>query len=81
MVAELPDLLITDLKKPGLSGVELIKILRAHERTRSVPIWVISAGAEGYEAFLLEAGADMVMHKPFDLADLVRRVNQLFLKG
>ena len=79
-VAEPPDLFITDVMKPGINGMELIKMLRAHERTRSVPIWVITGTADVLGAALLEVGADVVMQKPIELADLLHRANQLILK-
>jgi signal transduction histidine kinase/DNA-binding response OmpR family regulator len=69
------DLVLTDVMMPRLDGFGLIAALRADERTRDVPIVVLSARA-GEEASLegLAAGADDYLVKPFSARDLVARV-------
>jgi DNA-binding response OmpR family regulator/anti-sigma regulatory factor (Ser/Thr protein kinase) len=69
------DLVLTDIMMPRLDGFGLIKALRADERTRDVPIVVLSARA-GEEASVegLSAGADDYLVKPFSMRDLVARV-------
>src|SRR5262245_13288693 len=42
----LPDLILLDLMLPGLDGTDIIRELRAGERTRDIPIIIISAKAE-----------------------------------
>ncbi|MEV6851113.1 SpoIIE family protein phosphatase [Actinoplanes sp. NPDC051411] len=69
------DLVLTDVMMPRLDGFGLISALRADERTRDVPIVVLSARA-GEEASVegLAAGADDYLVKPFSARDLVARV-------
>nr|WP_296073063.1 SpoIIE family protein phosphatase [uncultured Actinoplanes sp.] len=69
------DLVLTDVMMPRLDGFGLITALRADERTRDVPIVVLSARA-GEEASIegLTAGADDYLVKPFSARDLVARV-------
>ncbi len=70
-----PDLVLSDVMMPGLDGAELLRALRADERTRSIPMILISARA-GEEATIegWEAGADDYLVKPFSARELVARV-------
>jgi signal transduction histidine kinase/CheY-like chemotaxis protein len=69
------DLVLTDVMMPRLDGFGLIKALRADERTRDVPIVVLSARAgEESSAEGLSAGADDYLVKPFSARDLLARV-------
>ncbi|MEU8813989.1 SpoIIE family protein phosphatase [Actinoplanes sp. NPDC048796] len=69
------DLVLTDVMMPRLDGFGLIAALRDDERTRDVPIVVLSARA-GEESSVegLAAGADDYLVKPFSARDLVARV-------
>ncbi|GAA2544412.1 hypothetical protein GCM10010435_11190 [Winogradskya consettensis] len=69
------DLVLTDVMMPRLDGFALIKALRADERTRDLPILVLSARA-GEESSVegLDAGADDYLVKPFSARDLTARV-------
>ncbi|MFF5080964.1 SpoIIE family protein phosphatase [Actinoplanes sp. NPDC000266] len=69
------DLVLTDVMMPRLDGFGLIAALREDERTRDVPIVVLSARA-GEEASVegLSAGADDYLVKPFSARDLTARV-------
>jgi signal transduction histidine kinase/DNA-binding response OmpR family regulator/anti-sigma regulatory factor (Ser/Thr protein kinase) len=73
--AEPFDLVLTDVMMPRLDGFGLITALREGERTRDVPIVVLSARA-GEEASVegLAAGADDYLVKPFSARDLTARV-------
>ncbi|MEV6298697.1 SpoIIE family protein phosphatase [Actinoplanes sp. NPDC051861] len=69
------DLVLTDVMMPRLDGFGLIAALRGDERTRDVPIVVLSARA-GEEAAVegLSAGADDYLIKPFSARELIARV-------
>jgi CheY-like chemotaxis protein len=69
--AERPDLVLTDLMMPVMSGVELCQRLRADERTRQVPIVVMTAAGRGQSD---AARADAYVAKPFDLDVLLELV-------
>ncbi len=70
-----PDLVISDVMMPRLSGLQLVTALRSDLRTADVPVLLLSARA-GQEAAIegLEAGADDYLVKPFSAAELLARV-------
>ena len=73
--AELPDLILLDWMLPGASGITLAKKLRADERTRQVPVIMLTAkGAENDKIEGLEAGADDYLTKPFSPKELMARI-------
>jgi PAS domain S-box-containing protein len=73
---EPPDLVLTDVMMPGLDGFGLLRELRAHERTKTLPIILLSARA-GEESRVegLDAGADDYIVKPFTGRELLARVD------
>jgi light-regulated signal transduction histidine kinase (bacteriophytochrome) len=72
---QLPDLVLSDVMMPGLDGFGLVRELRTDERTRTIPVILLSARA-GEEAALegLDAGADDYLVKPFSARELSARV-------
>ena len=73
--AELPDLILLDWMLPGASGITLAKKLRGDERTRQVPVIMLTAkGAEQDKVEGLEAGADDYITKPFSPKELMARI-------
>jgi len=71
----LPDLLLIDWMLPGMSGVSLARQLRLSERTRQVPMIMLTArAAESDKVLGLEAGADDYVTKPFSPKELVARI-------
>ena len=71
-----PDLVIVDLRLPGMSGVEICKQLRA--AGVKTPIIVLSAvGEEVDKVLLLEIGADDYVVKPFGARELLARIRAL----
>ncbi|CAM4285217.1 phosphate regulon transcriptional regulator PhoB [Kerstersia similis] len=73
--AELPDLILLDWMLPGASGLSMARTLRADERTRSVPIIMLTAkGSEQDKVDGLEAGADDYITKPFSPKELMARI-------
>ncbi|MFL6449763.1 MAG: ATP-binding protein [Bryobacteraceae bacterium] len=75
-MADPPDLVLTDVMMPGLDGFSLLRELRAHERTKTLPIILLSARA-GEESRIegLDAGADDYIAKPFTARELSARVD------
>jgi two-component system, OmpR family, KDP operon response regulator KdpE len=68
----LPDLIITDLSMPGISGVDLCRTVRKRSQT---PIIVLSVrGEEKSKIEALDAGADDYVTKPFSVNELLARV-------
>jgi two-component system, OmpR family, phosphate regulon response regulator PhoB len=71
----LPDLLLIDWMLPGMSGVSLARQLREEERTRQIPIILLTArSAESDKIAGLEAGADDYVTKPFSPRELLARI-------
>ena len=71
----LPDLILLDWMLPGMSGVDFARRLRADERTREVPIIMLTARTEERDKVLgLETGADDYITKPFSPRELVARI-------
>jgi signal transduction histidine kinase/DNA-binding response OmpR family regulator len=70
-----PDLVLSDVMMPRLDGFGLLKALRADERTRRLPVILLSARA-GEESAIggLDAGADDYLVKPFSARELLARV-------
>jgi PAS domain S-box-containing protein len=75
-LANVPDLVLTDVMMPGLDGFELLTALRAERRTALVPVVMLSARA-GEEASIagMAAGADDYLAKPFSASELFARVH------
>jgi len=71
----LPDLLLIDWMLPGMSGVSLARQLRQEERTRGIPIILLTARSEEADKIAgLEAGADDYVTKPFSPRELLARI-------
>ena len=72
------DVIICDLMLPGISGLDHIERLRSDDRTRRVPILMIS----GHTNYAMDgraktAGANMFLNKPFTISQLRTAVNTL----
>jgi two-component system phosphate regulon response regulator PhoB len=74
----LPDLIILDLMLPTLSGEQVCRELRAGERTRDIPIIMLSAKAEETDQVVgFSLGADDYVTKPFSIKVLQQRIKAL----
>jgi two-component system phosphate regulon response regulator PhoB len=75
---QVPDLVILDLMLPGLDGLEVCRALRAGERTRAVPILMLTAKAEETDQVVgFTMGADDYVTKPFSVKVLMQRIKAL----
>ena len=78
MKEQLPNLVILDWMLPGKSGVQFAKELRANERTRGLPILMLTAKSEEADKVMgLDSGADDYVTKPFSPKELIARVRAL----
>lgn len=73
------DLLILDLMLPDIGGIEICKELRAAEKTRFLPIIILTAKGDEVDKVLgLELGADDYIVKPFSPRELIARIKAIF---
>lgn len=78
MNAELPDVVLLDWMLPGESGASLARYWRQHERTRLVPIIMLTAKSDEADKVQgLDAGADDYITKPFSTKELLARIRAL----
>jgi two-component system cell cycle response regulator DivK len=73
-----PDLVITDIQLPHISGIELMQQLRADEELKEVPIMAVTAyAAVGDDERIRAAGAEAYVTKPISVARFVQEVDAL----
>jgi two-component system phosphate regulon response regulator PhoB len=77
-----PDLAVIDWMLPGLSGIELIRRLRARPETKQLPIIMLTARGEEFERVRgLATGADDYIVKPFSVPELLARIQALLRRA
>ena len=77
----LPDVVLLDWMLPGMSGIQYAQRLRADERTRDLPIIMLTARSEEHDKVAgLDAGANDYLTKPFHLDELAARIRSLTLR-
>ena len=79
--SERPDLIISDIMMPNVSGIELVQTLKADDATSGIPIILLSAKAQTADIRAgMEAGADDYVTKPFEPLELVEHVQALLAR-
>jgi two-component system phosphate regulon response regulator PhoB len=74
----LPDLVLVDWMLPGASGLELVRRFRNQDRTRQLPIILLTARADEADKLTgLDMGADDYITKPFSVKELNARIKAL----
>ena len=72
---EKPDLVLLDLMMPGISGLELCKLIRGQAPLAKLPIIMLTAKTDPTDKVLgLEMGADDYITKPFHMSELIARI-------
>lgn len=72
----IPDIIVSDVMMPGISGFELLKTLKKTEITTHIPIILLTARSDSASKIRgLEAQADDYLSKPFDAKELLLRLN------
>ncbi len=73
-----PDLVLLDVMMPGIDGFEVCKRLKTDEKTKMIPVVMVTALREKeYRIKALEAGVDDFLTKPVDRTELMVRVKSL----
>ncbi|MGH9768809.1 MAG: response regulator [Blastocatellia bacterium] len=75
-----PDLLITDIQTPSMSGIDLIRRVRSQEKWANLPIIAVSAFSRDQLAHAAMQGATRVLRKPFEPNRLLSAVFELTRK-
>lgn len=75
---ELPQLVILDLKLPKISGLEVLQRIRADERTRVLPVVILTASVEDQDVINgYSLGANAYVQKPVDFDEFSEAVKKL----
>lgn len=78
----MPDLVVLDLMLPDMSGTDVCRNLRADERTRAMPVVMLTAKGEEIDRVVgFEVGADDYVIKPFSVRELVLRVQAVLRRS
>lgn len=76
--SEHPDMMITDLQMPNLTGLEVCRRLRQDEATRHIPVLMLTArGFELEPQEMSSAGIVDVLSKPFSPREVLRKVQEV----
>lgn len=71
-----PDLVLLDIMLPDKDGIEILKELRTDKKTENLPVIFLTAKSDRLDAVKgLDSGADDYIKKPFDILELVSRIN------
>jgi two-component system, OmpR family, phosphate regulon response regulator PhoB len=75
---ERPDLILLDWMLPGISGIEVCRLLRSRPETRDIPVIMLTArGEENERVRGLATGADDYIVKPFSVPELLARIKSI----
>ena len=80
-VAVRPDLLILDVRLPGLSGIDVFDLIRGSAPCGEVPVLFLTAAPDRAQQAFAHCGIRDVMPKPFAAEALVERVDALLARG
>ena len=82
MRRRLPRLILLDQMLPGISGGELLKQIRGDQRTRNIPVIMLTArDSELDKVRSLDAGADDYVVKPFGIMELLSRIRAVLRRS
>ncbi len=74
----LPKVVLLDINMPVMNGFDVLQAFRAHERTQSLPIVILTSSKEEQDIAKGYAyGANSYIHKPVDFANFTEAIKQL----
>lgn len=73
---EKPDLVILDIKMPKMDGYSTLRALREKEKTKSIPVIILTAHPKMKDLFEVEQISDYVV-KPFDVQNLLSKASRI----
>jgi len=75
---EIPEVILLDLKLPKVDGLEVLRRIRADERTRLLPVVVLTSSKEEQDLIKsYKLGANSYVRKPVDFSQFVEAIRQL----
>ncbi|HKV12624.1 MAG TPA: response regulator [Thermoanaerobaculia bacterium] len=78
ILADPPDIILLDLRLPGMDGPTLVRQLKASAQTQRIPVVAVTAFPDLYRRDdLLAAGCDAYILKPIDTRELPKRLEDL----
>lgn len=73
-----PTVVLLDIGLPKLTGLEVLTIIRNHERTKHVPVVILTSSDEDHDRFRsYESGANSFVRKPLDFGEFAQTVANL----
>jgi CheY-like chemotaxis protein len=73
-----PSLILMDIRLPGIDGIEALRLLRAEQATRGIPIMAMTASVMTADRQkITDAGFDAFQSKPLKVSDFVAAVERL----
>ena len=77
VMAAPPDLILLDVRMPGMSGYEVTRRIRQTEARSHIPILLITADEQASEEIGEQAGANGLIRKPFEMDELIASIQSL----
>jgi two-component system phosphate regulon response regulator PhoB len=74
---DLPDLIILDVMMPQADGYTVYSRLQANDRTRGMPVMILTAKGKTFDLFEDAAGVAAFMEKPFDPKALRQKIQEI----
>ncbi len=79
---EIPDLILTDVRMPKMSGYEACQRIKADPTTKHIPVVFLTARGQEQEVQAgIAAGGDEYLLKPFEQAQLIKKVTDILAKA
>lgn len=82
VVALKPDLVILDVVMPGISGLEVCRLIKAKPNLKKIRVLMLSALSRDVDRKMItDSGADGYLRKPFSVQDLLSKIDGLNSQG
>lgn len=82
LASETPELVLLDIMLPGEDGIELLKKLKNSNKTKDIPVIMVTAKGTEYDKVIgLDSGADDYVTKPFGMMELVSRIKAVLRRS